>query len=544
LLGKFCLLVKENQLIIPLAQDVFIKDYTLNDDNFLIIINSLSLYPQSKKDESLLNFIGLKIIETYKKNGQIMKSCPENTTALLYDKNKKIILVGRDKLGLLPIYWSSNQKKIAISTSSRYLIEEGFVSKKINYQSVDDFLTLQFIPDSETMWRDIKKLQPGTELNCKLGMTPKTTQYWDVEFNNNYMPESERVGKLEELIHNAFRQQNIEEKELALISGGIDTGTNISFLKFHGHKPDGLTITFKETVFDESYHAKITANRFNIEHHLINYNKLDLYLLNDMLKQYDEPIGDQAALAAYKGLSKLSGYKAVYSGEGADGFFSLPRKFKNDFNNVNSTEELARKYVDSIKYLDPILRVHLYKKRIKSIINTRNTELIYQNLFNRVNSESIISVLMYGQLKTWTVDNVVYKDRQNANSFGLMAKFPIINTELLAFMTSIPIENQIDFLSNKRLLRIVASKYLPKEIMEKPKQPFSIPIKNWFDDPIILNSCFERIFEDDHPIYNIFEKDKLQELVKIHSDRKENLSLQIWQILSLATWLDVSPVEY
>lgn len=506
----------------------------------------LFVAPSNLKKKYNLDQICNKIIDSYLQFGTFMKECPDEIMIILYDQHLNKVIAGRDRLGILPLYWAGNKEKIVLSLSSRKIVELGHASSLVNLQSIDDFLTLQYIPDNKTMWKEISKVPPGHEIVWQGHSGIKIRKYWDVNFSgtNKY---TDKTEQLNELLNEIYKTIELNNSELCMISGGIDTSTNICFLKEHFHQPDGLTVTFKEAEFDESYFAKEVATHYGIKHIEIPFVSNDLYLLDEMVQYFDEPNGDQASLASYVALKKLKGqYNILYSGEGGDEVFGLPRKFSLSNPNEKSSDlkQLAFNYVTSLQYLDVGMRKSIYKNSFSKDINFYNVQEIFEKYFREIDSETVLSKLVYAQIKTWLIDNVLAKDRQVANANKFTTSFPLVNTKLIEFIYSIPEEELYKVLYNKNLMREVLKYKLPSKILNKPKHTFLVPMQIWFAEQYILEKNFKKILQNDHPIYNFINREALVKMIEMHRSKKFNLSLPLWQILALSTWIDSAIITF
>jgi asparagine synthase (glutamine-hydrolysing) len=490
-----------------------------------------------------------EIIESYLCKGLVMNVCPDDMIVILYDETRQVFLAGRDRLGMLPLYWTGDRQVIHVSTSARALVEQGLASRTITPQNLDDFLVLQYIPGEETLWRDVHKVPPAHELRWERGHAIQKHRYWSLRFGQGKLcsPE-ERKEELQFLLEERFRDLPPADgrQELAMISGGIDTSTNIHFLTQYGRQPTGLTVVFEEEGYSEGEFAELVAAHYDLPHVLVTHKAADLALLPEMLSKFDEPNGDQAALASYAGLRHLNGYSCLYSGEGGDELFGLPRRYPVECLREAATDldKLADRYVKLLQYLPRKMRTFVYNSSVRSVIDTEHTVRYFRRLFGEVESHSVLPRLIYAQLNTWLAENVVAKDRQVAGAIGVDARFPLLSHKLISFIALIPESELFDMLHNKALVRQVLQGRLPEAILTKQKHTFLVPMKEWFDQPAVLSGQFQPLLRADHPIWNLLERNRVAELVDLHQSGKQNVSLPLWQILAFATWLQVSPVDF
>ena len=301
-----------------------------------------------------------------------------------------------------------------------------------------------------------------------------------------------------------------------------------------------LTIAFKENEFDESELARKYSNHLGFIHKSVEFNSNDLFILADMLKSYEEPCGDQAAMATYIGIKKINTgeYKLLYSGEGGDEIFGFPRKFSQVENEISqNNSDILTTYIKYLEYLNTDLRFYLYNEDIKKYIDKEHLYNMFNDFIEQSNTDSVLSKLSYIQYKTWLVDCVMVKDRYAAKANNMVACFPLISKNTVELLLSSTNNGAYEKLKDKNFIKSVYKTILPDYILSKSKHTFEVPMKKWFDSKEFITSILGKILNDTNLLWEIIDINKVKKLLQEHIDKKKNYSLQLWQILSLALWI-------
>ncbi len=529
---SFSLLETEND------GNIFKKSIDLFNKQLCILIYSPYFQFDIEAYSKKLNDLSINICELYITNQLKNIEFEVPIIIALYDKNDDILLLIRDQLGVIPLYWTGYSNNLAYGISAKSLVKQKLCTNILNVQTIDLFLTCQYIPGSRTIWKDINRLPAGNVLTKDFKKdTLNINKYWDLNFKDendgNYDIPSTLLSSC-----NNYSYTNI--KCLSLLSGGIDSSINLANLAKLNREVVPLTISFRENEFDESEVARKYSNDLGFLHKSVEFNSNDLFSLEDMLKTFEEPCGDQAAMATYIGINKVNTgeYKLLYSGEGGDEIFGHPRRLSQVENETKqSNSDILKTYIKHLEYLNTDLRFYLYNEDVKKYIDKEHLYNMFNDLIEKSNADSIASKLSYIQYKTWLVDNVIAKDRYAAKANNMVACFPLISKNTVERLLSSTNNGSYEKLKDKNFIKSIYKTILPDYILTKPKHTFEVPMKKWFDSKEFITSIFDKILNDTNILWEIIDINKVKKLLQEHIDKKKNYSLQLWQILSLALWI-------
>lgn len=529
---SFSLLETEND------GNIFKKSIDLFNKQLCILIYSPYFQFDIEAYSKKLNDLSINICKLYITNQLKNIEFEVPIIIALYDKNDDILLLIRDQLGVIPLYWTGYGNNLAYGISAKSLVKQKLCTNILNVQTIDLFLTCQYIPGSRTIWKDINRLPAGNVLTKDFKKdTLNINKYWDLNFKDendgNYDIPSTLLSSC-----NNYSYTNI--KCLSLLSGGIDSSINLANLSKLNREVVPLTISFRENEFDESEVARKYSNDLGFLHKSVEFNSNDLFSLEDMLKTFEEPCGDQAAMATYIGINKVNTgeYKLLYSGEGGDEIFGHPRRLSQVENETKqSNSDILKTYIKHLEYLNTDLRFYLYNEDVKKYIDKEHLYNMFNDLIEKSNADSIASKLSYIQYKTWLVDNVIAKDRYAAKANNMVACFPLISKNTVERLLSSTNNGSYEKLKDKNFIKSIYKTILPDYILTKPKHTFEVPMKKWFDSKEFITSIFDKILNDTNILWEIIDINKVKKLLQEHIDKKKNYSLQLWQILSLALWI-------
>lgn len=529
---SFSLLETEND------GNIFKKSIDLFNKQLCILIYSPYFQFDIEAYSKKLNDLSINICELYITNQLKNIEFEVPIIIALYDKNDDILLLIRDQLGVIPLYWTGYSNNLAYGISAKSLVKQKLCTNILNVQTIDLFLTCQYIPGSRTIWKDINRLPAGNVLTKDFKKdTLNINKYWDLNFKDENDGNYDIPGTLLSSCNN-YSYTNI--KCLSLLSGGIDSSINLANLAKLNREVVPLTISFRENEFDESEVARKYSNDLGFLHKSVEFNSNDLFSLEVMLKTFEEPCGDQAAMATYIGINKVNTgeYKLLYSGEGGDEIFGHPRRLSQVENETKqSNSDILKTYIKHLEYLNTDLRFYLYNEDVKKYIDKEHLYNMFNDLIEKSNADSIASKLSYIQYKTWLVDNVIAKDRYAAKANNMVACFPLISKNTVERLLSSTNNGSYEKLKDKNFIKSIYKTILPDYILTKPKHTFEVPMKKWFDSKEFITSIFDKILNDTNILWEIIDINKVKKLLQEHIDKKKNYSLQLWQILSLALWI-------
>ena len=509
----------------------------------------------------------------------------------LWDKSSNKLSLACDRIGEKPLYygWVNNQFVFSSELKSMKVFPE--FNNVIDRKSLALFLRFNSIPAPYSIYKDIFKLEPGqiVEINSHSNKLEKY-KFWSLEevykngSENKFRGSSiQAINQLENILSEAVSSQMQSDVPLgAFLSGGIDSSTIVALMQSYSNSQvNTFTIGFNSKEFDESKHAEMVSNHLGTYH----FNKLvtekdALDVIPNLPDIYDEPFADSSQIPTYL-VSKFAKEKVTValSGDAGDELFGgynryifSQKMFKNITKTPNSIKKLMSKMMFSLSeenwnfILGGLMRnrhsnighkIHktanivssksindLHFKLISQIqnpsdwlIDSNEYETVFNDNEDRFKELDSVETMMAYDLISYLPTDILTKVDRAAMSVSLETRVPFLDPNVIQFAASIPMEFKIRNGVTKWLLREVLYKHVPKDLIERPKMGFAVPLAEWLRGP--LRDWAESLLDEkrlhQEGFFNVeFVRDKWSE----HISGRRNWSHQLWNVLMFQAWLE------
>lgn len=555
----------------------------LNIRSEIDLLNNTTTWKSTSDTETLLTAIeiwGLKIT---------LQKCRGMFALALWDNEKKVLLLARDRAGEKPLYYGFQNGELLFGSQLKSLKVHPSFNATISKESTVQFLKYGFIAAPLSIYNDIYKLFPGQIITVSAETFELTFDtYWDFEtevikakanpFQGSFGDASK---ELERLIIESVQQQMISDVPLgAFLSGGVDSSTIVGVMQsISNQKVKTFSIGFDEKGFNEAIYAKAVCEYLDTDHH-------ELYLTgNDALKivpnlsdYFDEPFSDSSQIPTYilASITKKEVTVAL-SGDAGDELFcgynrylstnkywsnlsKLPMGMRifleNAYHKIpnNKLEDL---FSNKLSFLNANTLVAKLNK-VSTVLSSKDLNELYFRLLSKylhpedvlLNSEFVdgnISIklpevslsgleeMMYLDFKSYLVDDILVKVDRSSMAVSLETRVPFLDQEIIEFAWSLPLEYKLDRNKGKLVLRDVLSRYVPNELIERPKTGFGIPLDKWLRGPLVdwVESYLNKDFLDRQKIFN---SNRVLNMWQEHKSGKRNWANALWNILMFQAW--------
>ncbi|PLX02986.1 MAG: asparagine synthase (glutamine-hydrolyzing) [Marinilabiliales bacterium] len=486
-------------------------------------------------------------------------------------KKDNSLFIARDRFGINPLVFYRNKNVFAFASEIKAILP--FVSsKEIDSEALYTFFQLNYIPGPKTIFKGITKLLPGHYIEIK-GHELSIRQYYFLEKKTTPGDLSfENAGiKLMELLHEAVKSRLISDVPLgSFLSGGIDSSLIAGIASQHTTNLNTFSIGFKdEPFFDETHYANLVAKRFNTKHTVFSLSNKDLFEhIFDILDHFDEPFADSSAIPVYI-LSKHAqkNMTVALSGDGADEMFAGYNKHAAHFQaSQKSLTNSAIKRLAKISNRLPQSRnsnfsnkirqisryaqgIHLSQKErywkwcsvmddvmASEIIHNKIDKQTYndfrQPLISAINSDDINEILLSDLNMVLPYDMLMKVDLMSM-AHSLEVRTPFLDHRIVEFAMSLPGEFKTNGKAKKMILHETFREFLPKELYNRPKHGFEVPLLKWFRNELqtlVKSTLIE------NPV-SILNKDVLNKLYKkLNSSNPGDSTANIWAVLTFSHW--------
>ena len=502
----------------------------------------------------------------------------------LYDKkNKKIYLI-RDRFGEKPLYLLNLKNGIFAFASeiSPFSFIPGF-SQDLDLNAVSSYFQRGYIGAPLSIFKNVQKIMPGTKMVISLGEDKKysiTSEdiYWSakkVAINgqkNLFQGSYEKCkDELENILFEVLNGQSLSDVPLGVfLSGGIDSSIVTALMqKSSLSRIKTFSIGFVDKMYDETFYAEAIAKHLNTDHTTLYAKPSDaLDLIQKMPQVYSEPFADSSQIPTTL-LAKLvkDHVKVALSGDGGDEIFSGYSRYifaNNSFNLLTKGPPILRKnlsrffqaipsdFMNKIGKLIKISRLGDKIYKVSNIMVSEDLEEYYDQLITYWPDKSIVMADSASKYKfcesLGSIENMMLADQLNylpndilvkvdraAMYNSLETRAPLLDHILGEFVWSTPIEWRVDKNGGKRILRDILSMYVPKKLIDRPKQGFGLPVNEWLRGP--LKDWAINLFDKKNlPSDGLIDGNIARETLDEHLQGKRNWDYRLWPILMWQQW--------
>ncbi len=492
----------------------------------------------------------------------------------VYDKEAGTVTLARDRVGEKPLYYGMVAGAFAFASDIGCLRTiEGF-NNKINTDVLDIYFTEGYIPAPYSIYENIYKLEAGTTLTIKVkNLDTKTETYWsmkDAALKGQENPftgtRQEAAEELERLLKESIKGQMVADVPVgAFLSAGIDSSTVVSLMQsLAPGKVRTFTIGMEDPKYNEAVYAKEIARHLGTDHTELYITEKDAKAIIPKLSfMFGEPFADSSQIPTYL-VSKMTRDHVTVSlsGDAGDELFcgytsyesisriwgkmgNIPYALRKPASALVLNSPLSKKEVYRIKgtllgakgpadihrmehETDPLTKKIALKE---GTLPYKYTELP-NDFLKEVNHEAMLMDML-----VYHPDDILVKVDRTAMAVSLETRVPLLDRDLVEFAWTLPINYLREGKTGKLVLRDVLYKYVPREMMERPKKGFSIPINKWLLDGDVRSWAENLLDRKKIESQGILDPDVVE---KIWTDftMRGIYRIQIWYILMFQQWYE------
>jgi asparagine synthase (glutamine-hydrolysing) len=520
------------------------------------------------------------IIGLYERHGDALLDHLRGMFAFaLWDARKQRLLAARDHLGQKPLFYVDQGNRFAFGSEIKALLALDPGLRVLNLQALEQYLALRLIGPPLTMFRDVRKLPPGHLLTLERGARPQIRPYWDLRFEPKIQgSEDLLVDELEERICESLRLHMVSDVRVgAFLSGGLDSSLLVALLakRIGVENLPTFTIGLSYQRFDEAPHARAVAQMYGTEHHEKTLTPSLTALLPDLIWHLDEP-SDPLSLCAYHVAQfARKTVKVVIGGDGGDELFggydryygnvyaghygripaALRRRvmgpalalvpssswYKSAGHQLRWLHRLSflsggERYAASLSYFyfDRSLREQLLSAGVRAQLAGFDPELVLKMPFDSLNGDHIDRML-YADSKVRLPDHPVMISDRMSMAHGLETRSPFMDHRLAEFAARLPSSLKVRGRGLRYIQRKLAARYLPPEILSRPKQGFSSALPYILRDE--YRALYERYLRDSELVRaGVFERKALNALLESHLAGHEDHGNRLWLLINTEVW--------
>lgn len=502
----------------------------------------------------------------------------------IYDKRRRQLFLARDRLGVKPLYYTQlSDGAFAFASELKGLLAIPALRRTMDPLALEDYFTWGYIPDHRCFIKDVRKLAAGHYLCLEFNKhVPEPIKWWDVNFHSRRetarRDEASVLVQLREILKSSVASRMISDVPLgAFLSGGVDSSAVVALMSEISDLPvHTCSIGFDASELDETPYAQLVADTFVTDHKTRQVDPNDYGAIDVLAAMFDEPFADASALPSWR-VSQLAreNVTVALTGDGADEAFGGYRRHI-----FHRHEESARAFIPAAlrkpvfgalgalwpkaDWAPRALRAKAtflalaadgdtaYASAI-GVMSARARHRLYTDAFHKsldgyIGEQDFIEMMaasaqhngaatgldraQYADLKFWLPGDILTKLDRTTMAVSLEAREPLLDYRLVEFAAALPVSMRVNANTGKYALKKAMEKYLPKDILYRPKQGFVTPISQWFRGPLAAHA---REFSHKHLAVKmgILEPKVIATMAGDHIAGQSDYGRELWQLAML-----------
>jgi asparagine synthase (glutamine-hydrolysing) len=490
----------------------------------------------------------------------------------IWDRNRRSMFVARDRVGIKPLYWTRAQGGLAFASEIKALLAFPGIERRARPESVVEHLTLRYCAAPNTLFEGIHKLPPGHSL-LLAGTTETMTRWWRPEFEPRVDPsEADALVEVEARLTASVKSHLMSEVPLgALLSGGVDSSLVVALMSKLLDRPvQTFSVGFDAPgPYSELPFARRVAEHCRTDHREIVVGAQDLLReIPQLVWHQDEPISEPAAIPAYL-VTKLARetVTVVLTGEGGDELFAgypkhavepvartlahLPAPLRDAFldHGIDRLPFAFRKLQvvgRSARFRNEAERLsawfagfaggerdRLLGPALRPLAGAGS--VAFRRALDASSATTTLDRMLDADLQLWLTDDLLMKMDKMSMAASVEARVPLLDNPLIDWALRLAPRHKIRGLEGKVLLKRLARKLLPNEVVDRPKVGFTVPLSPWFRGEM-REMLVDTLLSPASLGRGWFEPAVLRGYVDDHLSGRRDRGRELWTLLTLELW--------
>ena len=456
----------------------------------------------------------------------------------LWDRRDRVLYLVRDHLGVKPLYWARMNGTLLFGSQPKALRAHPAFAAEIDRDALAAYMRFSYVPAPHSIDKGVSKLEPGTILTIRPGKEPERTTYWDAAeaaragiADRLSLSDEDATDALESLLKDAIGRQMMADVPLgAFLSGGIDSSTVVALMQAQSDRPvRSFTIGFGEGDYDEADHARAVAAHLGTEHTELRVEPAHaLDIIPKLPDWYDEPFADSSQIPTVL-VSEMTrrSVTVALSGDGGDELFAgynrhlrAPAVWRRVAPLPGGLRRGAAGLIRSVapQRWDRLFGLLPAANRIRQpgdklhklagVLGSADPDALYRRLVSQWDDPDalvrggreprgllwdervaaaipdFVERMQYLDSVTYMPDDILAKVDRASMGVSLEARVPLLDHRVVEFAWRVPPSQKIRDGQGKWLLRQVLHRHVPRELVERPKSGFAVPIDAWLRGPL------------------------------------------------------------
>jgi len=498
----------------------------------------------------------------------------------IFDAQRRQLLLARDRLGIKPLFIAETADTVVFGSEIKSILHEPSVDRSLDLQAVDEFLTYTYIPAPRTIYRGIRKVPPGSVVKITADGEVATSRYWSLSAATEAnLTESEWVERVDEQLTRVVRSHLISDVPVGVfLSGGIDSSLVAAYAASESGDPvTSISVAFEDSgaaFIDERHYARQVAARHGLDHKEVVVRPDFERVAGEILSAFDEPFSDDSVIPTYYLCQATSEHlKVALSGLGGDELFAgyrrhlglvlgeqyrwvprpvsryvlepLARLLPESRESSHTVDHLKRflrasglpsdrRYQDSVASVPESIRDRLLTADATRAINFDETRDIIARPM-RASGRDPLSAALETDINTYLVDDVLALTDRLSMWHSLEVRVPFLDHEFVEMAMTIPPDLKISKMRQKHVLREVAARHVPPEVLSHRKQGFESPMARWLRGPL-KELMMDTLAGVSRHSTGLFDVQTVENLIDDHFSLRAQNSKILFSLMIFANW--------
>lgn len=495
----------------------------------------------------------------------------------IHDHRRACLFLARDRLGVKPLHVARlSDGSIAFASELKGLLRHPLLRQEASLTAVEDFLALGYVPDDNCIVAGVEKLPAGHFLLLERGKpVPAPTRWWAPDFSRRVRAsEGEAAEHLLHLMRAAVTDRMVADVPLgAFLSGGVDSSAVVALMAEASAKAvKTCTIGFDQASLDETVYAQQIAARFATDHRTRTVAASDFAIVDRIADMFDEPFADASALPTYR-VCELAreDVTVALSGDGADEAFAgyrrlvfqhqeerlrgliprvlrkglfgplsriwpqmdwAPRPLRARATLASLAKSGAEGYSEAVGVTGPAQRARLFNDAAVTALGDHIAEARYWKAMHGAPAREPLDRAQYADLQIWLPGDILTKTDRMSMAVSLEAREPLLDYRLIEFAATLPASMRVKGGTGKAIMKQALERYLPHDILYRPKMGFVTPVSQWFRGPLVEQA---RALATSSTLARAgwFDMAEIERVVAAHQSGRRDHGRLIWQFFML-----------
>ncbi len=493
----------------------------------------------------------------------------------IWDDRTRTLLLARDRVGIKPLYYACVGRDLLFASEIKAILQCPAVPRRMNLQAVYDFLGHEFVPEPETMYQGILKLEPGTWLTFRDGRT-ETGSYWDLHIEPVERTRAGHETVLRDAMRDAVCSHLVSDVPIGVfLSGGLDSSAVVACMRRCGVEHiRTYSLGYADRSFSELEYARLVSSTFGTEHQELIIDPVTPDVIEQTVWHLDEPMSDLSVLPFYLLCRQVREHVRVcLSGEGGDEtligydrfkaskanryyYASLPPMVRQnliapmlrrlpDTPQKKGVINILKRFVEGASlpadgehmrwqyFSNRELEARLFRPEFRAAIRADPFAPVRRQLEGK-KFQTALDRELYVETRFAMVSNPLFKVDRMSMAHGLEVRVPLLDHRFVEACATIPGPLKLHGFTTKAILRTAMRGLLPSAILNRGKQGYSLPIKNWLR--VELRELLRDTMNSSPVIRELFDRHYIHRLIGEHEAYRANHNHVLWALLNLAVW--------